>query len=340
MILTYAIVVFLIMMSALFSGLTLGLMGLDVYDLRRKMEHGDKKAKKIYPLRSKGNLLLTTLLLGNVFVNSVMAILLGSIASGVIAGFVATGLIFVFGEIIPQAVISRHALSFGALTAPLVRVFIFILYPIVFPISLALDKVLGSEMPNIYSHNELISVIEEHRISKDSELDKDEERIARGALLFSKSRVVDVMTPMNVVTCFIKNEEVTKELIKKIKDGGFSRFPVYENEERNQIIGVLHIESLIQTNQLKGKISDFDLSDAYFIRDDAFLDEALNKFIKTKVHLFIVQDEFNNFIGVISMEDVLESILQVEVVDENDKYIDMRKVSKQKTSNKNAEKNK
>ena len=140
---TYLIIVILVIFSALFSGLILGLMGLDVYDVKRKMKDGNPYAKKIYPLRAKGNLLLSSLLLGNVFVNAVLSIFLGSIASGLMAGIVATGLIFIFGEIIPQAVISRYALVFGSKTAPIVRVLIFILYPIVYPLSLLLDKMLG-----------------------------------------------------------------------------------------------------------------------------------------------------------------------------------------------------
>jgi len=152
----YVITLLLIGFSALFSGLTLGLMGLDVHELKRKAKLGDKNAIKIYPIRKHGNLLLATLLLGNVGVNSALSVFLGSIATGVVAGIVATALIFLFGEIIPQAVISRHALKFGAQTTWLVWIFLALLFPLTYPIAWVLNKMLGSEMPTIYSKHELI----------------------------------------------------------------------------------------------------------------------------------------------------------------------------------------
>ena len=111
---SYIQVVFLISLSALFSGLTLGLLGLDKMGLRIVMNGGDEKlaamARKIFPIRENGNLLLCTLLLGNVAVNSYVSILLSTIANGLVGFVTSTFLIVIFGEIIPQAACSRHAL--------------------------------------------------------------------------------------------------------------------------------------------------------------------------------------------------------------------------------------
>ena len=93
----YVIIILLLSLSAIFSGLTLGLFSLNVSELKRKIRLGDKKAEKVYKVRKNGNLLLCTLLIGNVAVNSTMAIFLGSIATGVVAGLISTGLILVFG---------------------------------------------------------------------------------------------------------------------------------------------------------------------------------------------------------------------------------------------------
>jgi metal transporter CNNM len=325
----YLIVLTLIALSALFSGLTLGLMGLDVYDLERKMNHGNKHAAKIFPLREKGNLLLTSLLLGNVFVNAILAIFLGSIASGIVAGISATALIFLFGEIIPQAVISRHALKFGSITAPLVRVLIFILYPIVYPISVILDKALGAEMPNVYSRNELISIIAEHEDSTESPLDEDEERIAHGALKFSQKKVHEIMTPRTVVVGGLGKDELTKDYVKNLLESGMSRFPVFKDESWEDVLGILYIRSLVGILPT-GKVEDSDLREAHFVSESMPLDDLLNEFIKVRVHLFIVEDEFGSFAGVVTVEDVLEEILQREIVDEDDKHLDMRKLARAK----------
>src|SRR3989338_4425765 len=125
-ILKYIAIVFLLFLSALFSGLSLGLMSLDPFSLRRKAKLGNLAAKKIYPLRKRGNQLLCTLLIGNIAVNSTIAVLLSSLTTGVIAGFMATGLIVIFGEIVPQAIFARHALQFGAKFSWLVYPFLII----------------------------------------------------------------------------------------------------------------------------------------------------------------------------------------------------------------------
>ena len=96
----YFIVIVLVLLSACFSGLTLGFFSLNLTSLERKSKLGDKRAVRIYPVRKDGNRLLCTLLLGNVAVNSAMAIFLGNIATGLVAGVVSTGLIVIFGEII------------------------------------------------------------------------------------------------------------------------------------------------------------------------------------------------------------------------------------------------
>ncbi len=72
------------------------------------------------------------------------------------AGLVATGLIVIFGEIIPQASFAKYALEVGAKTAWIVKIFIVLLYPICAPIAWVLDKTLGAEMPTVYSKKELV----------------------------------------------------------------------------------------------------------------------------------------------------------------------------------------
>ena len=149
-------------LSGIFSGLNLGLMGLDVKNLeliskgpfsndREKLDA--ERALKILPIRKRGNLLLCTILLGNVAVNSGLSILLGDLTSGIVGLLVSTAIITVFGEIIPQALCSRYSLFVGAHTTWLIYFFIFVTFPISFPISAILDKVLGEEVGNVLSKN-------------------------------------------------------------------------------------------------------------------------------------------------------------------------------------------
>ena len=336
---TYVITFLLLCCSALFSGLTLGLMGLDAHELKRKMDLKDKYAKKIYPIRKRGNLLLTTLLLGNVAVNAALAIFLGTIAAGLVAGIVSTALIFVFGEIVPQAVISRYAMAFGAKTAWIVKILIIILLPLTYPIAWILDKTLGDEMPSVYSRGELLKVIEEHGSSKRSDIDTDEERITRGALTFSDKTAASVMTPNTVVKVLNSKDKLTIKLIKELRESGHSRFPVYK-EAQDNIVGILHLHDLLGRN-IQGKaVEKFIKKPAVEVATDTPLDDVLNEFIKHHKHLFIVRDEFGGFEGVISVEDILEEIIGTEIIDEFDKVVDLRAQAKKKAAKKKPTKKK
>ena len=124
----YFIVFGLVVLSGLFSGLTLGMFSLNITDLETKIELGDKRAKSIYSVRKNSFLLLCTLLLGNTAVNAALSIYLGSIASGLIAGFVATGLIVILGEILPQATFSKHAMAFCSRLVWFVQIFQLLFY--------------------------------------------------------------------------------------------------------------------------------------------------------------------------------------------------------------------
>ncbi|MFT5037016.1 MAG: metal transporter CNNM [Candidatus Azotimanducaceae bacterium] len=315
----YLIITALIALSALFSGLTLGLLSLDTQTLKRRAKLGDAQAKAIYPLRKKGNLLLTTLLFGNVVINTTLSIFLGSIVSGVVAVVLATTLIFLFGEIIPQAVISRHALYFGAKTAPLVRIALFVFYPVAYPIAYVLDRMLGAEMPTMYSKGEIMQIISEHEDSEHSPIDEDEERIIHGALRFSHLRVREVMTEVENVMMFDEHQRLTKEFFRQITDEGFSRYPVYSGNRTN-VVGVLFAKDLLTEDDLisiKETEEAFE-TDYLSVNPSDHLDAVLARMLKQNRHLGIVKNKKKDCIGVVTLEDIIEEIIQQEIEDEDD----------------------
>lgn len=323
----YVVSILLLALSALFSGLNLGLMSLGPHTLKRKMELGDERAGKIYEVRRNGNLLLVTLLLGNVAVNAVLAVYLGSITSGLLAVVLTTGLVTVLGEIIPQAVLSRHALALGSKVVWIVQIVMFVLYPICKPISWILDKALGEELPTMYSKQELMNILEEHSENKDSEIEAHEEKIARGALTFGDKTIEEVMTPRSVVTFLRKSQKLTDKSASELREQGFTRYPVLDDDiEHENIIGMLYVKDLVALKSGKS-VGDVARKKIIFINEKDPLDEALQAFLKTKNHLFIVVNEFEEIVGVVSIEDVLEEILGDEIVDEFDKYDDLRAVA-------------
>jgi metal transporter CNNM len=323
-----AVSVVLILLAALFSGLNLGLMSLDIFELKRKSDLGDKDAAKVYRVRSRGNLLLVTLLTGNVAVISILSIVLDSVYHGVVAAILTTVLITIFGEIIPQAILARYALHLGAKFAGLVRLIMIVLYPICGPIAWVLDVVLGDELPTVYTKRELTRLIEEHHSHKNSEIDQDEVRIARGALSFGDRQTGSVMTPRSVATMISEDQLLDKATVRRLKATGFSRIPVFRSDSQDDIGGILYMKDLVGVEAVKKTAGQLARPKVYFVKLDDTLDDALNAFLKTRNHLFVVIDEFAEVHGIVTIEDVLEEIIDREIADEFDRYDDMRKVAR------------
>lgn len=273
----------------------------------------------IYSVRKNGNLLLATLILGNVIVNTTLSIYLGSLASGLVAGITATALIVVLGEIVPQAVVSRHAMWFGSKTIWFTKFMIVLMYPIAWPIAITLNKFLGSELPTTYSKRELMDIISEHEDSEHSPIDKDEERIMHGALKFSHRRVREVMTPADKVVMYDENQKLSEVFFTDVNENGYSRLPVYSGN-RNNIKGILYVKDLIiEDDDIAINQTEEAFDTKYMIVGSSeLLDAVLGKMLKAKQHLAIVLSKNQKFVGVISLEDIIEEIIQQEIDDEDD----------------------
>lgn len=331
MIIESIILIILLLLSALFAGMTIGMFSLSMTTLEAKARLGDKKALKILPLRRNSTLLLTTLLFGNVAVNTAIPILLNSVVSGVVAGLIATFLIVIFGDLLPQAFFERYALEFGSKFVWVVRIFRIILFPVAYPVSWILDKILGKESPNLYTKQEFSEIIKHHEDAEEPVIDSDEERILLGALSFSDKEAYDIMTPRTVCYCLNKNTILNNVKIEEIKQKGYSRIPVYEGNADN-IIGLIFVKDLI------GIEIDEETTVEKYVKKNKFifiewnekLDKVLDQMVKTHNHLAIIIDEFAIFNGIVTLEDIIEEILKVEIVDEQDKIIDLQRHAKER----------
>jgi len=148
--------------SAILSGLTLGLFGLTRLSLEVKAEAGSESAQELLHLREDSNLLLSTLLWGNVGVNVLLTLLSYSVFAGLSAFLFSTVFITWFGEILPQAYLSRNALRMAAPLVPLVKFYKTLLYPVARPTAWVLDLWLGKERATFFTENEMKAVIKKH----------------------------------------------------------------------------------------------------------------------------------------------------------------------------------
>lgn len=328
--LTVILLIILLTFSALFSGLNLGLMALDKTELKILRNTGNEKerkyAKLIQPVRDHGNFLLCSILLGNVLVNSTNAILMGSITSGLVAVIATTLLIVVFGEITPQAICSRHGLAVGAKTIFITKFFMFVTAPLSYPISKVLDYILGEEIGNVYNRERLKELV---RVTTDlANLDKDEVNIISGALDMKKKTVAEVMTPIDEVFMLSYDAVLDFETISEIMKSGYSRIPVYEGSRHN-VQKLLLIKDLAlidpDDNTPLRTLCEFYQNYCYFVFEDVTLAAVFRQF-KTGQHghmAFVRRinnegDPFCETIGLITMEDVIEELIQAEIMDETD----------------------
>lgn len=165
----------------MFSGLNLALFSLGRMRLEAEAEKGRDSAKKILKLRQDSNLLLCTILWGNVSVNVLLALLSESVLAGVYGFVFSTVGITFFGEIIPQAYFSRNALRIGAKLTPVIRFYQILLYVVAKPCALILDGWIGPEGPTFYRERDIEIILEKHIREVDSEISANE---GRGALNF------------------------------------------------------------------------------------------------------------------------------------------------------------
>lgn len=170
--LTWAGILFCISQSAMFSGLNLAFFSITRLRLEVEASKGNKSAQRVLRLREDSNFMLTTVLWGNVGVNVLLALLADSVMTGLGAFFFSTFIITFFGEILPQAYFSRHALRMASLLLPIFKLYQLLLYPIARPSSLLLDKWLGSEGIKYFQEQDLREVIKKHIEADEVDVDR------------------------------------------------------------------------------------------------------------------------------------------------------------------------
>ncbi|KAE8898141.1 hypothetical protein PF005_g6081 [Phytophthora fragariae] len=331
--------VLLLALSAMFAGLGLGLMSLDLIGLEIVVAAGEDEqatekermnseaAKKVIPLRRNGNLLLTTLLLGNVAVNVLTSIITADLTSGLLGFIASTLLILIFGEIVPQALCSRYALVIGGKVVPFVRVLIALFYVFAKPVSMALDATLGEDIGTVFTRRQLAEIIDIHE--KQQMIDKDEGSIIRGAMTFGNKTARSIMTPVDRVFMTPISAMLDRVLIHSILASGFSRVLVH-GDSVNDIIGTIHVKDLIFVDPKESTLlsSFFQIfgRTTRAVAPDCRLSALLHTFKSESAHLVLVKQpqtidatgDMHTLLGIVTLEDVLEEILQAEILDEGD----------------------
>lgn len=308
---------------------------MSVPELKRQARNGNEDAKKVYPVRIYGIQLWIFIWAIMGFTTSSIILLMHNIVGSFWTIVVTVPFILVIHAILPWSRRPKPSLHMAAIVSPYLERILRFLFPVLRWFEKWVGRWIQPEpMLLIQSKDELLEILR-HNADEFDNVHKDELKIAESALTFGDKLVGDHMTPLNTVTFIPESEQLTPVVLGELHDSGHSRFPVYEGNNQH-VIGTLYLKDATRLKNPK-PARDVMRQEVFYINEQSTLDHALSAYLQTKHHLFVVVNEFEDVVGVISIEDVLEQIIGQPIQDEFDKYDDLRAVAAKHASKKREE---
>ena len=246
-----------------------------------------------------------------------------------IAMIVLTLLILFVSEIIPKTIGALYWRGLAPISASFIQFLNFVLYPFIFVSELITKWLAGGHSHHGFNREEFTALAGIG--AEGGHLDEKESQILQNLFRFPDLSVEDIMTPSTVV--FALQEDMTaREVLQQHEKLHFSRIPIY-SESRNHITGfVLKSELLMDDirNDGKTQLKDFTKRELRPVLEETRLSTVLEKLLDNREHILLVVDEHGGLEGVVTLEDVVETLIGIEIVDEADKHVDMRKVARDK----------
>jgi len=254
------------------------------------------------------------------------AVVFGEAYTGVIAA-ILTLLILILSEIIPKTL---GAVYWRQLAPAVVRVLvptIIFMKPLVL-LSKGITYLLSSDDEQTsFSREEFTAMAELGE--EEGVFEEKESRILRNLFRFNSLRVRDVMTPRTVVFD-LREDKTIGEVVSEHDEFRFSRIPVYGSNRDNINGYVLKDEMLLRAAQEELDVQLKDLSrEMLVVRETLPLPDLLERLLDRLEHIALVVDEYGGMAGIVSMEDVVETLLGMEIVDEADSVEDMQALARQ-----------
>jgi putative hemolysin len=324
------ILVISLVLSAFFSGSEAALLSLPHEKAKQiAEEHGvDSWAMKKW--LEIPNDLLTTILVGNNFVNILIASLSANIAERyfsndalAISVGVTTMMILLFGEIAPKTVGRGNAEKFAPICVIVLMGCYYSMWPIVKAFTKIIQLVLGKNA-NVRSRavtkddiEVMVEMAEENRTIDSKQLD-----LLNSILEFPSIKVKDIMVPRTFIEG-LKMNSTFNDVIRVVREVAHSRYPVYE-KDLDDVLGFLHVKDLAFMNPDEQKIFDISkyLKPPFFVYEHMKIQAVFDHMNRKKVHLALVKDENGMVIGMLTLEDIMEEIFG-SIQDEHDDDADL-----------------
>ena len=312
-------------LSAFFSGSEAALLSLPHEKAKQIAEESGLDTWAMKHWLSKPNDILTTILVGNNFVNILIAALSTSIAQRflendalAISVGITTVMILLFGEIAPKMVGRGKAEKIAPICVVLLMGFYCALWPVVKMFMLIIKLVLG-ENANVRSRvvtkddiESMVEMAEEERTIDSKQID-----LLTSILEFPSIKVKDIMVPRTSIES-IKKEAKFEDIINLVREVVHSRYPVYQ-ESMDEVIGFLHIKDLTFVTEAERRNFDVTkyLKPPFFVYEHMKIQAVFDHMNRKKVHLALVKDENGIIVGMLTLEDIMEEIFG-EIQDEHD----------------------
>ena len=243
-----------------------------------------------------------------------------------LSSVILTFCVLFFSEIIPKTLGANYTKSLVGFSAYTIRILIFIVFPMVF---------IGEKISNFLKRNdkdeskasreELIAMAE---LSEDEgAIDSQEGDIIENLMKLDNISAEEVMTPRSVIFS-LEDDDTVGRVVDKYSPLVFSRIPIYKGS-LDQVIGFVHRYDLVnKQGEDKFDVTMEQLMEpVHPVKDSDSVSDILDQFVKRRQQIFIVEDEFGTTTGLITLEDAIETLLGVEIVDEHDNVVDMRKLA-------------
>ena len=248
-----------------------------------------------------------------------------------IASALLTILILFFSEIIPKTIGANYWRGLSKSTYYILKVMLFITYPVVI-ISIKITKLFSKDKNNKVTREELSAL--SNQAYSEGIFSMQENRIIQNIIDLKKIKASQILTPRVVV--FLANESIDIDDFRKDKNfSKYSRIPLYSNDIEN-ITGYIFLQDVIEkmsekNNNLKLKNLKREI---LTVPNTVNVFSLFNQFLENKEHIALIVDEYGGFDGIITMEDIIETLLGLEIIDENDQVVDMQLYAKEKWFNK------
>ncbi len=228
-----------------------------------------------------------------------------------------------------SALAERLADDLLAFSVVCLRIALFVCFPLALLLEKVAQKISGqqSEEEAREEMEEEITAIMDEAV-QDGTLDADEYRILTNIMQFSEVTVKDVMTPRNVVFSLSAMQSISS-VVDRPELQTYSRIPLCKDQSLDEVLGYCLARDIFSAALFGAGTAGLSsiIRDVHFIPENVRLDKALEEFLTRRQHLFVVVDEYGGVEGLITMEDVVETILGAEIVDEGDRVEDLRQLA-------------